>query len=717
MMRVSTIVCLMTVLAGPVAAQGWDIPTGPFDAARPLPERPEFSDAADVDFGDILEAAAKQNDRLARHRPDLEALSLDLMLDPEAAFAFFRDEIRTEAYPGHLRGPRAVLEAGAGNAHDKALALAAVLGGMGYDTRLMTAAATPEITAAIAANTCARTPGGSADVFRVAGLSEAVMTRIQARAHASYAALSDVAHPPEGPAPAPAASAEHHWVQARIANDWVDLDPAMPGTAMGQAPAGPGAEMQTPPKPHQIRVTLTLETLRDGALRTSDILTHSFDLPRDAERPVTLLFGPEVEGIGGILSETLSGLQGETAGMVATLLIGQDARKSRAFAAPGIAATAGGLFDAGQEEVSTALHLRLTGIVPGRPDAEAVREIFDIVPPDLRAGGAPIDPQALESPQAGARYPLALESLRHIVLGHGGLSAHVASVRMGAVLGDLPEAYRLFQAGAPDPQTVIWNGWVQASTVALASEELIRARPAAPGCLTMTRPRALIWGVGSAAPDQPVFWSDWVLDDVDVAGAPDAAAAWRLRAWHGALQGGLETEAVLTQYAVPTGAIAVDPGPMRALTPDQLTRLGPEAEADRAEGFALFTAPGLAAGEWWRVHPETGRADARFALYGNGRPFVERAGTLVTRHGSRAISALEEGMFWGTKENWNAWMRRVMHDAEQLAKKWEVEDRLKRSRGNEYLILLLTVSIPISLEAGSAIGGSVTQGLGYAMSI
>lgn len=715
-MRLLRFLCLIVAFAAPAAAEDWEIPTGPFNNALPLPERPVFDEETEFDFAAILEAASKQNDRLAAHRPDLEALSLDLMLDHEAAFTFFRDEILTEAYPGHLRGPRAVLEAGAGNAYDKALTLSAVLRGMGYDTRLMTAKATSEIAAGIAANTCSRATEGSEDVFRVAGLTDDVMTRVKARAHASFLALTRVASPPGGTAPTPTASPDHYWVQARISNEWVDLDPALPGTEYGQTIVASGVEVQTPPKPHQIRLILTLETLRDGRLRSADILNHTFDLPRDAESSISLLFGPEVEGVGGLVSETLSAIQGETAAMVATLLVDQEAKKSRPFAAPGIADATGGLFDAGQEEITTALHLRLIGLVPGQPNSEAVRHIFDIVPSVLRKSRAPIAAAALERPQMGARYPVALESLRHIVIGHGGLSVHLASVRVGAMLADLPEAFRLFEAGTPDPQAIIWNGWVQASTVALASEELIRAQSIRDGCITMTRPRALIWGVGAVAPDQPVFWFDWVLDDVDVANAADATAAWRLKLWHGALQAGLEREAILNQHAAPPGSIAVDPGPMQEPAPDLLARLGPEAEADKAGGFDVFTAPELSEFEWWRLHPATGRADARFAIYGNAGPFVPQPGHGITGLGKAAIDKLSARYFhYGSQRNWQAYLRRVLHDAEELARKWEVEDRLKRSRGNEYLILLLTVSIPISLEAGASIGGAVNQGLIYAL--
>ncbi len=435
------------------------------------------------------------------------------------------------------------------------------------------------------------------------------------------------------------------------------------------------------------------------------------------ERQISLLFGPEHEGVGGLVSETLSALQGGSAEMVATLLVGMEPKKSRAFAAPGVAAAVGGLFDAGpEEEITTAMTLRLTGLVPGQPDAVMLRPIFDIVPPNLRDSSEPIPPEALGSIAMGRRYPVALESLRHIVLGNGGLSAHLASVRVGAMLGDLPEAFRLFQAGTPDPQSIIWNGWVQASTVALVSEELIRARPVGEGCITMTRPRALIWGVSAISPDQSVYWYDWALDDVDIANATDAPAAWRMKLWHGALQAGLEREAILNQLAAPTGSIAVDPGAMQEPAPEILTRLGPEAAADRAGGFDLFTAPGLSASEWWRVDPLTGRADVRFAFYGNSGPFVPQPGHGITRLGEAAIDRLSARYFHhGTEANWRAYMQRVMHDAEQLAKKWEVEDRLKRSRGNEYLIILLTVSIPISLEAGAAIGGTVNQGVIFAL--
>ena len=716
MRRLIWTLAFMTTLTTGAGAQDWSLPTEPFDATATVVDRPTFSQEVQLDFERTLMEAIRLNDVMSKHRPQLEALALDLMLDPRAAFEFFRDEIVTQVYPGHLRGPRALFEAGAGNAYDKSIALATVLQNMGYDTRIMTANATDAFIGELNAQACQPTRGASPDVFRIAGLNGAVLSRIKARAHAGYSALSAVTAPQAGQNTSSAEQAAHYWVQARIGSDWVDFDPSLPTAEAGQAVMGPGEELLTPPDPHKIRLTLTVETLRGGVLRTSDILSHSFELPRDAERSVTLLFGPEARGTGGIAGDTLAAVQGQAAQLVAVLMLDEDTKNSRAFAAPGVAAAAGGLFDAGQDEVTTALYLTLTSSVPGQQDRSARRTVFDIVGADLRDTGEEINPDDLSDLARGERYALPLESVRHIVISHGGLSGHVASVRVGAMLADLLEVDRAMSQGVPDPLATIWNGWVQASTLALASEELVRARPIDKGCVTLTMPRALIWGAGPVSRDQAVFWSDWVLDDIEIINAQDPGDAAKLRMWHGAVQAGLEREALLMQFDVPNGTVPIDVGTLRELSQAEISALGPDALADQASGFALYGSSVLPEDEWWRIDPEIGRADARVAYYGNAGKMMPAPGQGNMRAGVKARDSLSRRYFnSGNARNWEAYMRRVQYDAEQLAKRWEIRDRLKRGRGNEYLMLLLTVSIPVSMEAGSAIGGAVNRGLMYAL--
>lgn len=702
-------------------AQDFTLPGAPFDAAS-VPDRPTLPPIEEFDFDKVMRAAVAQNDALAAHRPDITGLALDLMLDPEAAFAFFRDEIVTEPYQGHLRATYSVLEAGRANAHDKARALGEMLNLLGYDTRLVSAAAPADLAARLAAGACRITRAPLQRVWDVAALNPDIMSRVAARGHAGYDALLAASTPPEGAHAPPGQGAEHVWLQARIGPDWVDLDPAEPGTAFGEAPAGPGTLLEAEAEPHRITIDLSVETLSNGALRRNSVLTHRITVPEMVEHSFTLVFGPQTDGVGGILADTLANLQGQSAGMTAMLLIGDDAVKSRPFFAPGVAETAGGFFDAGQEVISTAMVLTVTGIAPGQPDEVATRVIFDLVPPELREdGAAPPTPDSLARPEMGARFPAVMESIRQIVIGNGGLSAYRASARMAAVLGDIPDAVQAALAGQPDPEAFIWNSWVQASTVALASEELIRAqRGPDGGCVIMGRPRALIWGTGQGEGGLDLYWMDWVLDGVEIAGVDSQAEAWRHRLWHGALQSGLEIEALLTQLDAPSGTKAIPPGPLAPLGPEAIAALGPEAEADAAAGFILLGGPDLGPQAWWRIDPVTGRTDARIAYFGNAFNLIDLFRNPFNRPAARAssLSSLEARIHaYGTEESIRAWNQRVLDEACAAGRSFSAKDKLyrrsklKHGGGNEYIILLLTVSIPIATEAGSAIGGAVTQGV------
>ena len=67
--------------------------------------------------------------------PFIAAQAAALDYQPNQIFAFVRDQIRFEAYPGALRGARGALWAGAGNTIDKAALLAAMLQASGYTTQ------------------------------------------------------------------------------------------------------------------------------------------------------------------------------------------------------------------------------------------------------------------------------------------------------------------------------------------------------------------------------------------------------------------------------------------------------------------------------------------------------------------------------------------------------------------------------------------------------
>ena len=71
-----------------------------------------------------------QMERLPEAEWSIAALAESLQYDPQAAFAFVRDSIAFDPYPGVLRGAAGTLAARAGNAYDRALLLGALLDAM-----------------------------------------------------------------------------------------------------------------------------------------------------------------------------------------------------------------------------------------------------------------------------------------------------------------------------------------------------------------------------------------------------------------------------------------------------------------------------------------------------------------------------------------------------------------------------------------------------------
>ena len=92
-----------------------------------------------------------QMERLPEAEWSIPALAESLQYDPQAAFAFVRDSIAFDPYPGVLRGAAGTLAARAGNAYDRALLLGALLDAMLVPHRFAFADLPDEITAAVLA--------------------------------------------------------------------------------------------------------------------------------------------------------------------------------------------------------------------------------------------------------------------------------------------------------------------------------------------------------------------------------------------------------------------------------------------------------------------------------------------------------------------------------------------------------------------------------------
>jgi hypothetical protein len=236
------------------------------------------------------------------------------------------------------------------------------------------------------------------------------------------------------------------------------------------------------------------------------------------------------------------------------------------------------------------------------------------------------------------------------------------------------------------------TSWVEAARVALAAEELIRARPALNGaCAGIDRPRVMIWGIAPWDEGHNLRWLDWTLDDVGVQGG-DATAQAEARLWQGAIAAALEKEAVLRL------AQSTDEIPLDLETPVQDPgRFGPEGQADAARGY-LTLATGPEPRFWWRLDPATGRADARVAGLGNA---WERA----VNFWRMGVSGMSEGQMATLPAAETAEMEAIFEQSVAAVERVNPNSLPRENCFDKegYLTLLCNVSIPASIALGSMV--------------
>lgn len=672
----------------------WTLPQGP--APTSLPPRSDPDLTRRPDYLALESRAYDRMDAFAAAEPPLPERVLALNLDPQAAFALLRDGVQSQPYAGRLRAPEDVLLAGAANPHDKAAALADILGRMGYDTRLVVGTAP----APVPANPC--TPTDPTEAWALTELGPSVALRVQARAAASYALLAPVLALADQPPPD---TGPHVWLQIRDGADWVDLDPWAPGTAWGAAPMGPGTPLTDLPQAQAVTVSITVEYLaEDGTLARDEVMSERLEFPEANGSLVALTFAPQIKGVGGTQARVLAEIAGGTAGLVASLRVNDRIAESAPFAAPGAKGEQAGFLAQAGARQTTGVWMTLTSSGPGRADHSETRPILDLVPPALR-GQPGLDPAALLPATPGLYLPRGLEGLRQIILSNGGTSRQLVAARTGLEMRGALEVLLREEAGNSDPLDLIWSSFLEAGRISLAAETLIRARPAEAGaCLRIGAPRALVWGAGPGADGKGLRWLDWMLDDVAVQGG-DAQAQGRLRLWHGTVQAALEKEALMYVLQAAPDLIALDRAPLT----DRAA--GAEGEADRARGYLTLAGEGLEEGQWWRVNPVTGAADARVALLGN-------AGFI--RPGSNAVNAANagararDGISTAEQLRLDSLLRNS-RNGDQFYRALEAEDRAakaaralrEREAAAKEEIMLLKFGMGVALVLGAALGTAI----------
>lgn len=307
---------------------------------------------------------------------------------PDAIFAFVRDNIRTEGYAGEMRGPSGTLQSRGGSSADKANLLAAMLGAVGVQARLVHAplsdAQAMQLVNRIAASRPATLPAppqlaGSFDQLGVdAQSAKARMDTGVSRIDTQFDGLIASAEKPTAELAADLQSGnaslagsneatlkawnanvrDHWWVQVQQNGAWSDWDPSLqdakPGSHLGAAPQGdqltqPGQDQQT---------TLTLRVIADyerGAAQTlvqaSDTMANLYGIP------ISVAIGDRSRGTQDLKSAT---------SFTPSLSLGSTSSSGDPFQIdpPGGARV-------------TALHLQIETDIPGQQPRVVNRTILD----------------------------------------------------------------------------------------------------------------------------------------------------------------------------------------------------------------------------------------------------------------------------------------------------------------------------------------------------
>ncbi len=240
---------------------------------------------------DVASAIGKPPDPASTSRFDANRRADEIGSDPAKLFAFVHDTIAVQVYPGVLRGARGTLVAGAGNAWDQATLLADLLRHHGREVRFAAGRLSPADAAAVVDRMFADASRHRPAAAAMPGVSESIRTRggaLVARvnaawqsAHADIVAALEKAGLTLGDASASEAmlnadAADHAWVEYRDGDRWVPLDPVARNRP-GEAAVAAVETMAEIPDGRQHRVTIRyrIETRRDQALKTTDVLTFA----------------------------------------------------------------------------------------------------------------------------------------------------------------------------------------------------------------------------------------------------------------------------------------------------------------------------------------------------------------------------------------------------------------------------------------------------------
>ncbi len=352
----------------------------------------------------------------------VDDLASSLDYDPEQAFAFVRDRVAYDPYPGVLRGANGALWGLAGNAADQAILLAGLLEAGMVQTRFVAGELTEAGAAALlAAGTLppeaakmratslfappadediatpsALTPEQDAIAQQFPDFTKRVLALIDGHLRDGVATVSDalkqagIALPVPAPALPDLERTQHVWLQYANGADWVDLDPSVPNAKPGDVFAANPQVLDALPDAwlHRVKFRLIAEQVSGGAAASVDLLAYEAASRDLVGVPVTLMH-PQPEAMSRV-GVAISGLIEGFRNFVPSLLVGEET----IFGTPVTFSTGGGVLDTpdggAMEGETLAEWLEVTVTTP-TSTATATRTVFDRVGAEARAAG-PVDP-------------------------------------------------------------------------------------------------------------------------------------------------------------------------------------------------------------------------------------------------------------------------------------------------------------------------------------
>jgi transglutaminase-like putative cysteine protease len=264
------------------------------------------------------------------------AARADELSDASAIFAYVRDRIHNDAYPGVMRGAAGTLQARAGSSADKALLFGALLAAKQIPFRYVHAdlsdAEVASVVATVLAAPASPQPYDLSAAFKDLGIDVAaaragaqnVRRRAQAGADQTLATArsatdallatlksKNVTLAADDAAVRQAFGAalrDHWWVQVQQNGAWIDEDPtlpdAQPGKHLGAEPTTDALDEMPDTVQTTIAVRLVAQRIAAGALQTTTLVEKTMKLADVDAQPIVVTIGDRSGGSAAIAAAT-----------------------------------------------------------------------------------------------------------------------------------------------------------------------------------------------------------------------------------------------------------------------------------------------------------------------------------------------------------------------------------------------------------------------------